>query len=166
VSAFKVIDGFLDDRLFDNVHSYFMNHVAWYYNPFVADSDDTDAFYFSHTMYMDYKVNSVACEAVQPIVDKLQPKAIIRIKANLYTNDGQYREHGWHTDFPYSHTAAILYVNTNNGFTILEDGTKIKSIANRLLVMDGSKPHRSTTCTDQNVRVNIGLNYFSGEDDE
>ena len=62
--------------------------------------------------------------------------------------------------FEYRHKSAILYINTNNGLTVLEDGTECESVANRLLLFDASKPHHSTTCTDQKRRVNINMNYM------
>ena len=36
----------------------------------------------------------------------------------------------------------IYYINTNNGYTKLEDGTKVMSVANRLLLFDGSTSHK------------------------
>jgi len=54
----------------------------------------------------------------------------------------------------------LFYLNTNDGLTVLEDGTEIKSIENRILLHDASKPHHSTTCTDADRRVNINFNYF------
>ena len=44
--------------------------------------------------------------------------------------------------------------------TVLEDGTECESVANRLLLFDATKPHHSTTCTDQKRRVNINVNYM------
>ena len=46
------------------------------------------------------------------------------------------------------------------GFTFFEDKTKVGSKENQMLFFDGSKPHASTTCTDQQVRINIGFNYL------
>ena len=65
-----------------------------------------------------------------------------------------------HVDYPYSHKAAIFYINTCDGYTKLEDGTKIDSVANRMLLFDASKPHTPSDCTNQSVRVNINFNYF------
>jgi hypothetical protein len=164
MTELKIVDDFLAREQFEVIRAQFMGDIAWYYHPMVADDDDTELFYFTHTLHTAHRINSNLYDTVQPIINLLNPKAIIRIKANLYTNVGRYHEHDWHTDFPYKHTAAIFYVNTNNGFTILEDGTKVESVANRLLILDGSKLHRSTTCTDEKTRVNIGFNYFSGDE--
>jgi hypothetical protein len=164
MTKFKIVDNFLEKTCFENINNQFMGNVGWYYRPTVADDDDAELFYFTHMLYTANKVNSPLYDVLQPVITLLNPRAIIRIKANLYTNVGRYHEHNWHTDFVYKHTSAILYVNTNNGFTILEDGTKVESVANRLLLLDGSKLHRSTTCTDEKTRVNIGFNYFSGDE--
>ena len=60
----------------------------------------------------------------------------------------------------YKHCGLIFYLNTNNGFTILDDGTKIESVENRALFFDPSKRHCSTTCTDSIFRSIIIINYF------
>ena len=65
-----------------------------------------------------------------------------------------------HFDLSFPHKGAIFYVNTNDGFTVLEDGTEIKSIENRVLLFDPSTKHHSTTCTDKKVRITINFNYF------
>ena len=85
---------------------------------------------------------------------------LIRVKANLYLRTDEIEHHDTHVDYDFENNAAILYINTNNGLTVLEDGTEIESVANRLLFFDGSKPHHSTTCTDQKRRVNINVNYM------
>ena len=51
-------------------------------------------------------------------------------------------------------------VNDCDGYTKLNDGTKIDSIANRLLITDGSILHSSTTTTNDKVRVTIGMNWL------
>ena len=87
-------------------------------------------------------------------------KSLIRIKANLYTRTNTIEHHADHTDLPFEHKTALFYLNNNNGLTVLEDGTKVESVENRLLLFDGSKKHHSTSSTDS-VRININFNYFS-----
>ena len=81
-------------------------------------------------------------------------------KRNLYPNQNKFIEHDTHIDYDEPHQAAIYYINTNNGYTKLEDGTKVSSIANRMLFFDGSKNHQSTNCTDEKIRLNINFNYL------
>ena len=64
------------------------------------------------------------------------------------------------TELDYDHKAMIYYLNTNNGYTILKDGVKIKSIQNRALFFNPQEEHQSTTCTDLKCRMNININYF------
>ena len=78
----------------------------------------------------------------------------------MYPNTEILKEHGMHIDYKFSHTAGILSINTCDGYTKLEDSTKIDSIANRMLIFDASNPHAPSTTTDQPVRVNINFYYF------
>ena len=55
---------------------------------------------------------------------------------------------------------AILYLNTNNGFTEFDDDTRVDSIENRLVTFDGSVHHSSSTCTDKKNRLVLAINYF------
>ena len=71
-----------------------------------------------------------------------------------------FSEHGFHIDYTYSHKGAIFSINSNNGYTILEDGTKIESVENRLVSFPAEMRHSGTTCTDEQARVVINLNYF------
>ena len=73
---------------------------------------------------------------------------------------GNYIEDPKHTDYPYSHKGALFYINTNNAPTILEDGTKIEAIENRLLKFDPSFAHNSTHPTDTKTRITINFNYM------
>ena len=78
----------------------------------------------------------------------------------MYPSTPVITHHEPHVDLEYEHKGAIFYINTNNGVTVLEDGTEIESIENRLLLFDSSKKHNSTSCTDAKVRVNINFNYL------
>ena len=87
-------------------------------------------------------------------------KALIRAKANLYSNQSKIIEHDIHTDYPFKHKGVLFSLNTCNGFTEFEDKTKIQSVENRAIFFDPSLPHHSSTCTDAPTRVNINFNYF------
>jgi len=160
--SYKVIDNFLKQRYFDDICEYYLtDKLPWYYEEVVNDFDKQEkAFYFVHQVYKDHSINSSYHNPLIPLIDKLNTKSLIRIKANLYPHSEKLITHAAHTDYNFEHKGAIFYLNTNNGYTILEDGTKIESVANRLLMFDAHKPHQSTNCTDEKVRVNINFNYF------
>ena len=65
-----------------------------------------------------------------------------------------------HKDYSFSHSGAILSLNTCDGYTKLKDGTKIDSVANRVLLFDASEEHCSTTTTNVSARINININYI------
>lgn len=72
-----------------------------------------------------------------PIVEKLSIASLIRIKVNFYPRTEEMKIHAAHKDYPFDHNGALFYVNSCDGYTVLEDGTKIESIANRVLVFNG-----------------------------
>ena len=61
-------------------------------------------------------------------------------------------------------TTAIFYINTNNGYTEFEDGTRVESVANRIVNFPANLKHRGTRCTDQKIRIVINFNYFKKYD--
>jgi len=87
-------------------------------------------------------------------------KSLLRVRANYYPNTSTLLEHPMHIDREYSHTAALLSLNTCDGYTKLEDGTKFDSVANRVIFFDASKKHCSTTTTNTKSRFNIIVNYL------
>lgn len=158
---YKIVDNFLNDDSFKQItEKYLTSELPWFYEEVVNDSDNSNAFYFVHQVYREHNINSSFHNPLVNLINKIQPKALLRIKANLYPNQGKFITHASHIDYDFEHKGAIFYLNTNNGYTILEDGTKIESVANRILFFDAFKPHQSTNCTDQKVRVNINFNYF------
>ena len=159
---YQVIDNFLEQKDFLKIKNVIMKgNFPWYYSSVVAleDVEEKD-WYCTHHFYIDYRPNSVLYRLIEPIIQKINPKAIIKIKGNLYPNFHKPVDNGWHKDYDFPHMGAIFYVNTNNGPTVLKDGTRIESIENRILFFDASQEHHSTHCTDAKIRVNINFNFF------
>ena len=87
----------------------------------------------------------------------------MKIKANLLPKTNKIKKFLYHTDFkpaPKNLQTAIYYVNSNNGHTIFENGTKIESIKGRFISFPAHMRHTSTTCTDKMYRCVINFNYF------
>lgn len=158
---YKIIDNFLEKEEFLKIKNVLTgSNFPWYYNHTVARDNSKDGFYFTHNFFSDLSINSDNFNLLYPIIKKLNLKSIIKVKSNLYPKTQEIIEHDTHKDFSYKHNGFILYINTNNGFTRLKNGEKIASIENRGLLFDPSLSHNSSTCTDQNGRININFNYF------
>ena len=70
---------------------------------------------------------------VRPILEKEEAIAIARIKANSITRTEELMvfEHAFHCDFAPTMgdlTTAIYYINTCDGYTLFEDGTKVECV--------------------------------------
>ena len=158
---YKVIDNFLSKEELKSIQDVMLGaDFPWFFKNTISDAREIiDDYYFVHMFYVK-TITSSFYNILDPIIQKLDVNALVRIKGNMHPNVNKFVENNKHTDFSFQHKGAIFYVNTNNGFTILEDGTKIESIENRLLMFDPSKLHNSTNCTDEKRRVNINFNYF------
>jgi hypothetical protein len=163
MAKYKIIDNFLDQENFLNIKQAIVTsgNFPWYITENISGTiGDTD-YYFTHLIYKDHSINSSYYNIIKPIVDKLNVFALRRIKANFYPSTKEIIKHAYHIDHPTPNTGSIYYINTNNGKTILDDGTEVESIENRLLIFEANVKHRSTTCTDDPIgRFNINFNYF------
>jgi hypothetical protein len=161
----KVIDNFLDFNNFKNIQHVLMRSASfpWYYNDSVVFEEKNENYQFTHIFYNKLTVQSSYYELLLPCIEKLNVFSLVRIKSNLIPRTAVHKEHGYHCDSRDTknvHKTAVLYVNTNNGYTIFKNGDKVVSIANRLVVFDSDVEHSGSSCTDENVRVVINFNYF------
>ena len=171
----QVIDNFFHPLLFEEIQNriVFNSHFPLYINTNVV-SDDSEQyslheenwnFYYIHLLY---NKNCPTSDFFREVSDLILPKfnescdmkSLIRMKVNFYPHTETLREHGQHRDATYSHKAAILSLNTCDGFTRMEDGTKIDSVANRLVIFDGINLHNSSTTTNAKGRYNININFL------
>ena len=160
----KITDDTLDKEYFSMLQGVVMGHnFPWEYQARVANpwENNNDHFYFVHRLYERFSpVSSFMQQLDDYLIKVLDVKSIIRARVLLYPNQGKFIEHDPHIDFEYSHNAALLYFNDNDGFTRMEDGTKVESVANRNVIFDGSTSHNSTNCTTEKARFVLAVNYF------
>jgi hypothetical protein len=170
---YKIIDNVLPEELYTATKNNFLEYskFPWFYNNFKVSSTesfDLNNYQFTHMFYNDYSIRSELFQIVEPIVKYLNPESLIRIKANLIPKTEFLHVFEYHTDTlskSNGRKTAIYYVNSNNGVTILEDGTEIESIGNRLVIFDQKISHTGTTCTNEKVRCLINFNYIEYEND-
>tara|TARA_B100001175_G_scaffold104313_1_gene88570 strand:+ start:780 stop:1268 length:489 start_codon:yes stop_codon:yes gene_type:complete len=161
----QVIDDALDKEYFKHLDKQMLhqNRFKWLFQEKVAtleDDPDDEQFYFISSFYHNLMVEDDFYYELRPLFDALGVKALIRCRAIMYMNQGKIIKHKPHIDFEYSHNAALLYMNTNNGYTGMMNDDKVESVENRILLHDGSIPHYSTTCTDTCKRIVLAVNYF------
>lgn len=164
MQKYSIVDNFLEKEVFDIVkHNMTYGGIPWKYSSVITgggDSDDSDH-YFASILY-DHMTNfsTEYLSTVLPIIAKIQPTILIRVKANLYPNSGKQIHHDSHRDYSFSHQGAIFYINENNGPTVLDGVTEIYPKENRILFFDPSELHHSVSCTDKSIRLNINFNYL------
>lgn len=161
---FTIIDNFLDQGDFEDIKFALTttNITPWFLANEIADmDDDTNMFYLTHKIYdNDVVASEYYNNIMRPILAKLDYKSLIRIKCNLYPRSESVHVHNKHTDYKFEHLGALYFVNTNNGYTTMYDGTQIESIENRMLFFKPHLPHQSSTCSDEKYRITINFNYF------
>ena len=152
----------LDNYLPDNDHqmikeTMFSNSFPWTVGQITSYGDDLQ---LCHMFYWQSNTQS-SYPIVNPIIHKINPFQWVRIKANLNLKTSEIVEHKFHYDFGHKNMeSAIYYVNSNDGYTKFEDGTKVDSVANRLVKFPTTMKHTGTSCTNTSRRIVINFNYF------
>jgi hypothetical protein len=171
MSDIKVIDNLLDKEYFKKFQEQFMSsEVPWIYADNVIGEEDLRCdpkynYQFALNIYKDFSPKSQAFEMMHPLVThpELGIAGLFTIKANMNLATDEIQEHGFHTDAMFNCRTAVFFINTNNGYTLFEDGTKVESVANRIVTFPSNMEHSGTSCTDEKRRLVINLNYFEAE---
>ena len=156
----EVIDDFLPSYQFKQLQSFLLgDSFPWYYQPTTISTGGPPQFF--HKFYSINEINSDFYFILETSLVKIGLKKLIRAKVNLNPRTVFHRKGGWHIDFiddpPI--TTAILYLNSNNGWTRFKKDGRVKSVANRLVIFDSNQEHSGVTCTDEKCRVVMNFNY-------
>jgi len=168
----KIVDNFLSKEDFHNLNQIIKNaneHGFWKFNENIAYEEEinlNNSSYFTHAIY-NYNVPVTTHRNLMEFIFKsflpelIDFNSLMRVKANLFTWTEKLQEFALHTDCgDLKCKGAIFYLNTCDGYTHFEDGTKVESVENRMLFFDASIPHGSTNTTDAKCRMNINFNYL------
>jgi hypothetical protein len=160
----EIIDNFLELPTFTILQNVFLSaDIPWYYNKGInkpLNSDDLNDYQFTHKIYENNRAYSETFELMQPILEALKVRALIRIKANLSPKTETHQLYGLHKDTDFECTTAIMYLNTTNGHTVFENDEKVDGVENRLIKFDSQLKHSGVSSTDTQVRVVLNFNYF------
>jgi len=173
----KIIDNFLSKEDFHRLENALLGYTSgfpWFLSVVVTgdaeiECSENSNWQLCHSFYdvpkgPDYRPMPTM-SLILPILEKLEPKILIRVKANLNHRTEQVEVHSYHTDVPEDELApmsktAVFYVNSNDGYTIFEDGERVDSVANRLLMFDATQKHSGSTCTNEKFRCVININWL------
>ena len=156
----KIVDNFLDTKNFEQIKNIvFSQDFPWTYNEYCIDPPAPQVSQFTHVFFW----NNIARETypiIMPLIDKLNPKSIGKIKANLNLKTEKIIETGEHTDTVDARfTSAVYFLNDNNGYCKINN-EKIYSKANSIVMFKSNTPHTGSTCTDKNRRVLLNFVYI------
>ena len=162
---YKIIENYLPQKQADEIESVMINPpkpidpapvFPWFYMPHFF----THVFYERRGMEEDklFKgINNTILARLEK--EDMKDMDLLRVRANLHLKNPQpvFAE-PLSADHFINQKVAIYYVNTNNGYTLLDEKIKIPSIKNSVLIFDGEQ-HKAVSQTDENVRVIINIYY-------
>ena len=159
------MDNALDQNYFNELVDKFTHPTFPYFLNTV--NRDGEEIQFVHGLYFDNQPQSDAYEWIEPLLDKLNVCSLVRCKLNMLPRTDTMIKNEFHVDIetaPKNLKTALLYLNTNNGHTMLKESDEIEcidSVANRILVFDGHTQHTGTTNTCiEKYRHVLNIDYF------
>ena len=177
MSDIKVYDNFLDYKDYHPLKDIFCctdssKGASFFYSPTILSDSKLKHgydFQFTHTLYSgeNNPTASPYFDLLNPILKKLKGEKLYKAKVNIRTRSPKIYQSGFHVDIRTSvsesfegYKTAIYYINTNDGYTLFKSGEKVNSVGNRIVIFDGQLFHCGTTCTDQNIRSVLNINYI------
>ena len=159
----KIIDNFLDAGDMEDLKVIVLSdRFPWYMNDGVSHASDGHL-QFTHSMFKNDKfISSYTLGSLDIFKEKLNIKKLVRAKFNLLHRTENITEHDFHTDIEEpsdDSMTAILYLNSNDGYTRFENGDKVYSVENRLVLFNTNLSHSGSTCTNKKYRAVFNLNF-------
>jgi hypothetical protein len=163
---FKILDNFLEKDTFNKFkEAIFSESLNWYFkeNQSYEEDQKNDPGFFSLNFFGNFYNDFVGLNYfLFKIYEKINCKALVQSRANLYLKQEKDNKLFFHKDFEFECSTAIFYMNTNNGGTILgrKEKIKIDNIENRILIFNSQIEHSVKYATDVQRRIIININYF------
>jgi len=179
VSNLSIQDDFLPEEEFVALRDMIMSDVfPWFFQTTIVWGKEDGEIYekeketspgrLAHVVYHHNVPESSFYEShIFPISKQLRIGLLVRIKINLSLRLPTPFKSEFHLDVGMlpediiaHYTTSIFYINTCNGYTEFKDGTKVESVANRLVSFPANIEHRGVTQTDEQGRYVINFNYL------
>jgi hypothetical protein len=98
---------------------------------------------------------------LEALLRQLDARDLFKVKLNRTLQREKSVVYGWHRDTRRpGATTGVYYLNTNDGHTAFEDGRRVDSVANRLVLFDARLRHSGASCTDTPERLVLNLNFM------
>ena len=109
-------------------------------------------------------VNTTAFRAIDPVIARLQPASLIRVRANCNwrTDTNTMQQRDWHTDVPFECQSSVYYMHDSDGCTVFKDGKEdllVETKENRFVQFPSHYEHAATPFTVGTRRVVININF-------
>lgn len=158
---YKEINNFLPKEQFNIFKNIlFSSDMSWFWREHMLEKDN---YFFNHCFYKnDSPKSNLYDNFVVHILKELNYKSIIEARANLMLKKEKQYFSEYHVDRDFKCNTAILYMNTCNGYTLLDKNKKIKINCeeNKILIFDSQIYHCAVSQTDVDRRIVINFNYF------
>ena len=159
----KIIDDFLPEEEFLNIKNLMESReFTWYffrYQIFIGDNKGQHV----HVFFKHGQRNSEYLEMWNNFMRKIEATKCYRIKANMTLKSSSQiaDDTEWHIDDQGDALkTAVFYINTNDGYTELESGVRVGSVANRACIFDSTLKHRGVGHTSpDHHRIVVNFNY-------
>jgi hypothetical protein len=164
----KVINNFLlkdyYKELKEIVHS---NKFGWFYHAGTTRHPDDKNYMFAHSLYKDNRINSDFYNKFEPlkyfISSHIPFNKLLRIKLNLYPNQGKQIKHRPHHDQEDENNVpdkniriGVFNFTTCNGSTVIGN-KKIASQENQIVFFENTIEHYGITQTDTDTRIVLNI---------
>lgn len=162
-----IIDDFLSPEAFDFLERTILNcqdkEFPFYLQKGVANPGEKTEHWSwmgTHMIYHQREPKSPFYDLINNLfLDKIEMISLLRIKANFYPWTSEVKTHPFHVDYSFENKGALFSINTCDGYTMFEDGTKIDSVANRMMFFNPQVKHCSSTTSNSHGRYNINFNF-------
>lgn len=182
-----VYDHALPENVFMDIQARIFNQLPWFLESGDRSKQSyaasplnnykiTDHTQFNHLFYhVSDRAHgwSQYTNFIEPVLNILSPRAWFRCKANYVARgDKKGISRGWHHDASGSMNGengnpawnefkiAVLYLNTNNGYTIMETNNRVESVENRLVIFPNDVLHTAILQTDVPHRIVLNMVFL------
>jgi|TARA_A100000172_G_C3039196_1_gene109752 hypothetical protein len=134
----------------------------WYLQDYKVNKNDNHV-QLTHVFYFKNEINSNYFDVIKPILNKLNIKNLVKIKANVTLKQNEIKPYGYHTDFNKPENedmnTAIFYFHTTNGPTFFKDNPQVDCIENTMVAFPASLEHTGSTHTNNLFRGVLNINW-------